>query len=225
MIVELLTAGLFTLMMHRSLSLYQGIFPIALEVARTCLFAALLIVISFIDLEFTIIPNKIVYSGFIAGLLFAIGMAVTHSDVKLLLSRLLGAAIGTAIIILIVVVGSAIFRKQAMGIGDVKLMAMLGIYLGAWPHLSIILISASLLGSIVGVILIFARGKKMDSAIPFGPFLSIGGLLSLLYGDAIWIWYMRISGLGYEERFIAMIRFLTGGESQVGICRKSDVFC
>ena len=196
MIVELLTAGLFTLMMHRSLSLYQGIFPIALEVARTCLFAALLIVISFIDLEFTIIPNKIVYSGFLAGLLFAIGMAVTHSDAKLLLSRLLGAAIGTAIIILIVVVGSAIFRKQAMGIGDVKLMAMLGIYLGAWPHLAIILISASLLGSIIGVILIITRGKKMDSAIPFGPFLSIGGLLSLLYGEVIWTWYMRISGLG-----------------------------
>ncbi len=195
MIVELLTAGLFVLMVHRSLALYSGILPIALELAATCIFAAMLVVISFIDLEFTIIPNKIVYPGLIIGLLFAIGMAVVQKDMGLLLSRLLGFAIGGVVILFIVIVGSAIFRKQAMGIGDVKLMAMIGIFLGPWPHLVMTLLAASIFGTIVGIILMMARKKKMDSAIPFGPFLAIGALLSLLYGEAIWSWYQNITGL------------------------------
>jgi leader peptidase (prepilin peptidase)/N-methyltransferase len=82
-----------------------------------------------------------------------------------------------------------------MGMGDVKLMAMLGIFLGEWPHIAVILLTASILGSLVGIVLILARGKKLGSAIPFGPFLSIGGLLTLLCGDIIWSWYMRMTGL------------------------------
>ncbi|MFC1713138.1 prepilin peptidase [Candidatus Poribacteria bacterium] len=189
MIVELLTAGLFVLMVHKSLALYNGVLPIALGIAATCIFAAMLVVISFIDLEFTIIPNKIVYPGLIVGLLFAIGMAAVHKDMGLLISRLLGFAIGGVAILFIVIVGSAIFRKQAMGVGDVKLMAMIGIFLGPWPHLAMTLLAASIFGTIVGIILMMARKKKMDSAIPFGPFLAIGALLSLLYGEAIWSWY------------------------------------
>lgn len=195
MIVELLTAGFFVLMLHRGLTLHQGMPLIVLEVAATCIFAALLLVISFIDLEFTIIPNKIVYPGSLVGLLFAVGMAVAQKKTGLLLSRLLGGAIGGVGIMFIVIVGSAIFRKQAMGMGDVKLMAMIGIYLGPWPHLPITLLTASVFGSIIGVGLIFLSKKKMDSAIPFGPFLAMGALLSLLYGETIWSWYQQITGL------------------------------
>jgi len=195
MIVELMTAGLFVLMVRRSLGLYEGILPIALGIATTCVFAAMLVVISFIDLEFTIIPNKIVYPGVLVGLLFVIGMAIVQNDMSLILWRLLATVIGVAIILFIVIVGSAILRKQAMGMGDVKLMGMIGMYLGSWPHLPITLITASVVGSVVGVILIISRGKKMDTAIPFGPFLAIGALLSLLYGEAIWSWYQHITGL------------------------------
>lgn len=194
-IVELLTAGLFVLMVHRSLTLYEGSLPIGLGIAMTCVFAAMLVVISFIDLEFTIIPNKIVYPGVLVGLLFVIGMAIVQNDLSLILWRLLATVIGVGIILFIVIVGSAILRKQAMGMGDVKLMGMIGMYIGSWPHLPITLITASVVGSIVGVTLILFRGKKMDSAIPFGPFLAIGALLSLLYGEAIWSWYQHITGL------------------------------
>ncbi len=195
MIVELLTAGLFVLMVHRSLILYNGILSIALAVAASCIFAAMMVAISFIDLEFTIIPNRIVYPGLIVGLLFAIGMAIVQKDMGLLLSRLLGFAIGGVGILFIVIVGSAILRKQAMGMGDVKLMAMIGIFLGPWPHLAITLMAASVAGTIVGVVLMIARRKKMDSAIPFGPFLAMGALLSLSYGEAIWLWYQHLTGL------------------------------
>jgi leader peptidase (prepilin peptidase) / N-methyltransferase len=195
MIVELLTAGLFVLMAHKNLAIYDEMLPMALGIAATCIFAAMLVAMSFIDLEFTIIPNKIVYPGLVIGLLFAIAMAVAQKDMGLLISRLLGFLIGGVAILFIVIVGSAVFRKQAMGIGDVKLMAMIGIFLGPWPHLAITLMAASIFGTIVGVILIIARGKKMDSAIPFGPFLAIGALLSLLYGEAMWTWYQHITGL------------------------------
>ena len=195
MIVELLTAGLFVLMLRRSLALHQSLRYAALELAITCTFVGFLIVISFIDLEFTIIPNKIVYLGLPIGLLLAIFAAVLQKDANVILSKVLGAVIGAGIIILIAVVGSAIFRKEAMGGGDVKLMAMIGIYLGWWPHILITLIAASLFGSIAGVSLILVRKKKMESAIPFGPFLATGALLSLLYGEKLWVWYRNLTGL------------------------------
>lgn len=195
MIVELLTAGLFVVMLHRSLGLYQDTRYIVLELLTTCILAALLIVISFIDLEFSIIPNEISYSGLVVGLLLAISTSALQSNVKLLISRVLGAVVGAGIIILIAVVGKAVFRKDAMGGGDVKLMAMIGIYLGWWPHIPITLISASLLGSVIGIVLIIASRKKMGSRIPFGPFLAIGAILSLLFGKALWVWYHNLIGL------------------------------
>jgi leader peptidase (prepilin peptidase)/N-methyltransferase len=196
MIVELLTAGLFALMLHRSLVLHpRAFYYAALELATTCIFVGFLVVISFIDLEFTIIPNKVVYPGLLIGLLLAICATILHKEVNLILSRVLGAVIGAVIIILIAVVAGAILRKEAMGMGDVKLMAMIGIYLGWWPHIPITLIAASLFGSIVGIALILVRKKKMESAIPFGPFLAIGALLSLLYGNIILAWYRNLTGL------------------------------
>jgi leader peptidase (prepilin peptidase)/N-methyltransferase len=195
MVVELLTAGLFVLMLRRSLALHQDLRYAVLELVTTCIFAGLLIAISFIDLEFTIIPNKIVYLGLPIGLLLAISAGVLQKDANLILSRVLGAVIGAGITILIAVVGSAVFRKEAMGGGDVKLMAMIGIYLGWWPHIPITLVVASLFGSIVGVGLILVRKKKMESAIPFGPFLAVGALLSLLYGENVWAWYRNLTGL------------------------------
>jgi leader peptidase (prepilin peptidase)/N-methyltransferase len=195
MIVELLTAGLFVLMLHRSIALHQGLYYAALEVARTFIFVGLLIAISFIDLEFTIIPNKLIYLGLPIGLLLAISEAIIGRDFVPLRSRVLGAIIGAAITILIAVVGSAVFRKEAMGMGDVKLMAMIGIYIGWWPHILITLIAASLFGSIAGIALILVRKKKMGSAIPFGPFLAVGALLSLSYGEKLWAWYRHLTGL------------------------------
>ena len=89
MIVELLTTGLFVLMAHKNLATYNETLPLALGIVASCIFAAMLVAISFIDLEFTIIPNKIVYPGLVIGLLFAIGMAVVQRDKWFLISRLL----------------------------------------------------------------------------------------------------------------------------------------
>ena len=195
MTVELLTAGLFALMLHRSLALNQELSYILVNLVTACIFAGLLIAISFIDMDFTIIPNKIVYLGLLIGLLLAISASIVRNDVSLILSRMLGAVIGAGITLLIAIVGSIAFRKEAMGAGDVKLMAMIGIYLGWWPHIPLTLLAASVFGSVVGIALILFREKKMDTAVPFGPFLAIGALLSLLYGKTLWTWYQHLMGL------------------------------
>lgn len=194
MTVELLTAILFVLMIHRSLPLHLSFWQTVLELFTTCVFISMLIVISFIDLEFTIIPNKVVFVGLPIGLLFAIIASLLNWNIQPLLSRVLGAAVGAGIIVLIAIGGKALFRKEAMGGGDIKLMAMIGIYLGFWPHIPLTIMIAAFLGSLIGVIVLLFRKNKQDSTIPFGPFLSIGALISLMYGTQIWLWYKRFMG-------------------------------
>ncbi len=118
-----------------------------------------------------------------------------EGDTRLFLSRVTGAIVGAGVILLIAIIGRVIFRKEAMGVGDIKLMAMIGIYIGAWPNIPLTLIIGAFIGSIIGLILVIMHKKKMDSMIPFGPLLSIGAVISLLYGKEIWMWYKLLVGL------------------------------
>jgi len=194
-IVELLTSGLFVLMLYRSLAMYQDTRYIVIELLMSCIFVAILIAISFIDLEFTIIPNKIVYPGIVIGLLLSVFASIIRKDYSFIAWRAAGATTGAIVILLIALIGRVVFRKEAMGVGDIKLMAMIGMYLGLFPYIPLVIMIAAFLGSIVGLALIVVRRKKMSSAIPFGPFLSLGALLSLLYGKEIWLWYINLMGL------------------------------
>ena len=81
-----------------------------------------------------------------------------------------------------------------MGYGDFKLLAMLGAWLGL-QQLPLIIMLSSLLGSIVGIILIIIKNKSISSAIPFGPFLAIAGLVALLYGQDITSLYLHYFGI------------------------------
>lgn len=198
-IVELLTAGVFTLILYKGLNQYENIRDITLYMMKSCFFACFLIVITFIDLREQIIPNKVVYPAIIIGLFLSVYFSITskwHGLMQLdIINSLIGGIIGALLILLIAVIGTFVFRKEAMGMGDVRLMAMIGVYLGLWPHIPLTLIIGALSGSVVGIILMMFRGEKMDSAIPFGPFLSLGAMLSLLYGKEILFWYNRLMGL------------------------------
>ena len=195
MIVEILTAGIFALILYRSMDLYNNQFDAAMYAIRACIFAALLIVISFIDFEFTIIPNKVVYPGLAFGLLLAIFTVVMKRDIHLIIPNLLGMVAGVVGILLIAVLGTIIFRKEAMGMGDVRLMGMIGMFIGLWPQMPLTLILGAFSGSIVGIALIIFRGKQPDSHIPFGPFLSLGALITMLYGNELWLLYKHLMGL------------------------------
>ena len=186
-LVELMTGILFLF------SLYQfGPTPACLH---SCLLISLLIPIAWIDAQWYIIPNAIILVGLITGTAATLLIGLTHHNPGYLIDRLIGAVAGGASMALIAVVGTFLFRKQAMGGGDIKLMILIGLFLGGWPHLLVVIITSAFTGSIVGLSLI-ALGKRSGggSRIPYGPFLVIGALLDLFWGIEIWHWYLTLIG-------------------------------
>ena len=186
-LVELMTGILFLF------SLYQ--FGPTLALLHSCLFISLLIPIAWIDARWYIIPNAIILVGLITGAAVTLLIALPHHNLDYLIDHLIGAVAGGASMALIAVVGTLLFRKKAMGMGDIKLMILIGLFLGGWPHLLIVVMASAFTGSIVGLALI-ALGKKSGggSRIPYGPFLVIGATLDLFWGNEIWNWYLRLIG-------------------------------
>ena len=186
-LVELMTGILFLLSLYR--------FGPTLLLLRSCLFISLLIPIAWIDMRWYIIPNVIILVGLITGTAVILLVGLTHYNPGYLIDRLIGAVAGGASMALIAAVGTFLFRKKAMGGGDIKLMILIGLFLGGWPHLLIVIIASAFTGSIVGLALI-ALGKKSGggSRIPYGPFLAIGALLDLFWGHQIWSWYLTLIG-------------------------------
>jgi leader peptidase (prepilin peptidase)/N-methyltransferase len=143
-----------------------------------------LIIIAFIDLQEQIIPDVISLPGIVIGLILS--FIVPYIS---FINSVLGALFGGGIILIIAWVGSIIFKKEAMGGGDVKLTAMIGAFLG-WRYTIISLFLGFFLGALTGIILIMAKIKKREDAIPFGPFIALGSIITLLCGEKILLWYL-----------------------------------
>jgi leader peptidase (prepilin peptidase) / N-methyltransferase len=141
---------------------------------------ALLVPIALIDLDHRIIPNRLTALGAVAAL--AIGAATDLGGVPEQLSA--GVAAGGFLLL------AALARPGGMGMGDVKLAGMLGLFLGR--EVAVALLVALVVGSLVGVAVMartgVAAGRK--TAIPFGPFLALGGVVAVLAGPAIVDWYL-----------------------------------
>lgn len=155
-------------------------------------FTSTLIVIFFIDLDHQIIPNSITYPGMpLAVLLGSTILPDPFLRTELLgfNSSIIGFLTGGGFFYLVAVAGKLVFKKEAMGGGDIKMMAMIGGLLG-WKGVILTTFGGSLLGSIVGVILIKLKGREWGSKIPFGPYLALGALISLLRGREIMVWYL-----------------------------------
>jgi leader peptidase (prepilin peptidase)/N-methyltransferase len=140
-----------------------------------------LLIIAMIDLDHKIIPNTITLPGMVVGLGLSLGILPITP-----LASLFGLIIGGAIFYLI-----AFVSKGGMGGGDIKLVAMIGTFLGLQGGLFTIFTSA-LLGSVVGLMLMLLHKKGRKDRIPFGPFLSCGAILFMLSGDNIIAWYFNI---------------------------------
>jgi leader peptidase (prepilin peptidase)/N-methyltransferase len=145
-----------------------------------------LIIIAFIDLQEQIIPDVISLPGIVVGLILS--FIVPYIS---FINSALGALVGGGIILIIAGVGSIIFKKEAMGGGDVKLTAMIGAFLG-WRYTIISLFLGFFLGALTGIILIMTKIKKREDAIPFGPFIVLGSIITFLCGEKIINWYMGI---------------------------------
>jgi len=151
----------------------------------------LFIAIFFIDLDHTIIPDLITLPGIAIGfgLSFIPGAFINWTG------SLIGILIGGGAFFLIGTIGQFVFRKEALGLGDVKFAAMLGAFVG-WQSLLLVLVIASFLGSVVGIIAIYLSGKGRRSYIPFGPFLVVGAWISIYFGHSIIRAYLDFVGLG-----------------------------
>ena len=169
-IVEFITAFLFFLFFRQ--------FGISFELLATLLFVSLLIVISFIDFDFQIIPDVLSLGGIVAGFI----LAFFRTPIFFYSDALYGILVGGGILFAIAYGYQLITKREGMGGGDIKLLGMIGAFCGLKGVL-FSLMSGSIIGTIVGIPLMLIKGKDTKYAIPFGPFLSLGALLFLIIGD------------------------------------------
>ena len=141
----------------------------------------MLLTVALIDYDHKIIPNTITLPGMAIGL----GLSVWVLPLTPLAS-LLGILIGGALFYLI-----ALISKGGMGGGDIKLIAMIGAFLG-WQGALFTIFSGALLGSLVGMTLMLLGKKGRKDKVPFGPFLSCGAILFMLSGDHLIQWYLNL---------------------------------
>jgi len=173
--VELLTGLIY-------LIIYMG-YGLSIQTLIYIILSSALIIIAFIDLNEQIIPDVISLPGIVIG--FILSFFVSYIS---FVDSVLGIFVGGLIILIIGLVGSVIFKKEAMGGGDVKLAAMIGAFLG-WRYIIISLFLGFFLGALAGIFLIMTKIKSREDVVPFGPFIVFGSLITLLWGEQIISWY------------------------------------
>lgn len=152
-------------------------FGLTLKFAAAFLFGSALILVAFIDIDHQIIPDVISLPGIpICFLLSVFLMELPFME------ALLGLVLGGGSLYLIAVLYELATKREGMGGGDIKLLAMMGAFLG-WKSLLFILLVSSLAGAVVGISVMWAKGGDMKYAVPFGPFLSIAATAYLFVGD------------------------------------------
>ncbi len=174
--VEALTGLLFVIVIY--------LFGFSWATPVYWLFTASLVAITFIDLDHQIIPDVISLPGIVIGFACSFGIPwVSWTD------SILGILIGGGSLFLVAFLYEILTKKEGMGGGDIKLLAMLGAFLGWQAVLPIVFIS-SFLGSLVGVPLMLLKKADGKLAIPFGPFLAAGALIFLFWGRDLIRWYL-----------------------------------
>ncbi|MEW6584228.1 MAG: prepilin peptidase [Nitrospirota bacterium] len=178
-LVEFLNAALYVLVVLR--------YGTGWDTLIYCIFSSTLVVITFIDLDFQIIPDRITLPGIpiglVAGAFFLPDPFMRYSDLGLKAS-VIGFIAGGGLFYLVATVS-----RGGMGGGDIKMMAMVGALTG-WKSVLLTTFLGSLSGSLVGIFLMIFKGKGRKTKIPFGPFLALGALLTLFFGQEILSWYL-----------------------------------
>jgi len=162
-------------------------FGITMSYLYYFLFVSALIAITVIDLHHQIIPDVISLPGIVIGVLGSLLVPqITFWD------SLTGMIVGGGSLFLVATGYQWLFKREGMGGGDVKLLAMIGAFLG-WKAVILTILLSSLIGSIIGITVMLIKGKDFKYAIPFGPFLAIGAVISLFWGEAMIYWYLYIN--------------------------------
>jgi len=161
-------------------------FGLGIETVIYYLFIAALLVVTFIDIDHRIIPDVITLPGI--PICFAASFALPAMTYK---DALLGILIGGGSLFLVAWVYGLITKKEGMGGGDIKLLAMMGAIVG-WRGVFFTIFVASLVGTLAGLAVMLQSRKGMKLAVPFGPFLSIGAITYIFFGNQLISWYFSI---------------------------------
>jgi leader peptidase (prepilin peptidase)/N-methyltransferase len=180
-------------------------FGLGVEWAIFLAFSAAIIALAFIDLDHRILPDPITLNGIWVGMLATIylnepnpfvsrllrfaGIELTNTRAIAFLGSILGAVVGGGLLWGVAEAYLRLRGIEGMGFGDVKMMAMVGAFLGA-PLALLTIMIGSLLGSVIGLIFIRLAGKTRQYELPFGTFLAASAILTVLYGDDLIRWYV-----------------------------------
>lgn len=165
-----------------------------LDLIKYMILTPMLFSVAVIDFKNSIIPNRLLLTMAETGLLLTFVYGI--SDINLAMDMLLGMVVGTVIFGILTLLGRLVSGKEAMGMGDVKLVAALGLFFGASNILAISIISF-LLGAIISIILVLSKKRKIDDYIPFGPFIVIASYISIFVPfSAILFVLLKIFTLG-----------------------------
>ncbi len=147
---------------------------------------------TFVDLDHMWIPDRVTLGGIVAGLAASWLAPQLHGTADRwmgLLEGAIGAAVGGGLLYIVAFVGRLAFKKDAMGLGDVKLIAAIGAFLG-WPAVIFTIMFSSLIGSVIGVTLILSGKHQWQSRLPYGPYLAVAAIVWPLAGSHWWDLYV-----------------------------------
>mgnify|MGYP001317651728 CR=1 FL=1 len=176
LIVELITPILALLLYSKYAFTWQFISYFIL--------VSILIIVSFTDIEQQIIPNIMILIGFIFGLTFSLtGVTIKFID------AILGFIVGSGSLLIITLISLLVLGKEGMGGGDIKLLGTIGLFMG-WKMTLLTFLFSLYIGGIFSILLLLLKIKKRGDYIPFGPFISLATLITLLWGKDIASWYI-----------------------------------
>ncbi|HYX26838.1 MAG TPA: prepilin peptidase [Thermoanaerobaculia bacterium] len=169
-------------------------FGISWEAVAGALFCALMVVLALIDLDHMILPDVLTWPGIAVGILLQPLLSwarLGDGPWRALAGGALGAAVGAGILLAVWAGWYLLRHEEGMGLGDVKMLAAIGAFLG-WQGVLVSLFFGALSGAVVGLALMAWRGGDLKSKLPFGTFLAMGGLIALFAGERIVAAYARL---------------------------------
>lgn len=185
--VEGLTAGAFVILYFR--------YSLTVEFAAMAFLSCILICIAFIDAEYRIIPNEFIIAGLVGGMylfVYNVFYTVNMFGDRVWYNPILGFLVGTSFLLMVSLVGALVYKSdEAMGMGDIKLLAVIGIFLG-WRLTIVSLMIAVFTAAIGCLLLIIIKRKNRKSVIAFGPYIAIGTFITIIYGWNLFNQYMTL---------------------------------
>lgn len=184
-LVELLTGAVFLIIWLR--------YGFDLRTPICWMIATGLIIGTFIDFDYMIIPDQITIGGIFVGLAVSIIFPSLHGVVRHFdgfKASFIGLLAGGMILWLVGEFGRLAFKKEAMGMGDVKLLAAIGAFLG-WQAVIFTVMISSLTGALAGIIMVLCGQREMGSKIPFGPYLALAAVIWMIGGYEWWFAYFN----------------------------------